>query len=225
MSKQTSVSKKSFPIGRVLYVGIVIALLVFSGFMLYKYLDINNKYQLATQSEEERNRQLVTEVSKLYNIPSFETEKPSVYIVTDPEQLKDNEFFKDSQKDDALLAYPTADIAVLYRPGEKKIINTASYKETFASSVEVAIIAPTSSQANLEEALKAKFSNIVVISKAEAKTPINTGVVVDVTGEESEAAKTLADLLKFTVGTLPAGESAPEGAKLIIIAPNTTPTP
>jgi hypothetical protein len=42
---------------------------------------------------------------------------------------------------------------------------------------------------------------------------------VDITGSEAEAAKTLAGLLGYSVGLLPAGETAPEGAKLVVVAP------
>lgn len=218
MSKQ-SVVRKSLPISKIACMAVVIVSLALAGFFFYKYQDVNSKYKEVTQSDEDRTRQTVAKVSKLYNIPSFEEEQPVIYKVNEPEQVKNNPFFKDAAKDDILLPYPKADIAILYRPSENKIINVQPYKQAFASEVNVAIIAQNSKQQSIEDSLKSKFSNIVVSSKSEPKTMVSGGIIVDVTGSESEAAKTLASLLGYTVSTLPAGESAPEGAKLIIVAP------
>jgi hypothetical protein len=144
-------------------------------------------------------------------VPSFDEEKPVVYIVSDPEQVKNNEFFKDAQKDDVLLPYPKADLAIIY---------VGTYSQVASSEVQVAVIAPNALQTELEQKLKTKYSNIVVGKKSEPKTQVTKGIVVDVTGSEGDAAKTLASLLGYSVGTLPAGETAPEGVKLVIIAPN-----
>ena len=222
MAKETEEKPKKrrrqLPIAEITLLTITVISLALGGFFYYKYQDINAKYKEATLSEEDRTRQTVEKVAKLYNIPSYDTEKPTLYVVSDPEQVKNNAFFKDAQKDDILLTYPVADIAILYRPSENRIINVGTYKQ-FAASVEVAIIAPEAVQKSLEESLKSKYSNIVVVSKTTPKTTVTKGVVVDVTGNEAEAAKTLAQLLGYTVGTLPTGETAPEEAKLVIIAP------
>lgn len=223
MTKQTAdIPKKKrapLPIAEFTLITITIASLAFGGFFFYKYQTVNDKYKEVTMSDEDRTRQTVAKVAALYNIPSYDQEKPVIYKVSDPEQVKNNTFFKDAQKDDVLLPYPNADIAILFRPSENKIINVQPYKQAFATEVGVALIAPTAKQQSLEDSLKAKFSNIVVTNKSEAKAPVVAGVVVDVTGAEAEAAKTLAGLLGYSVGPLPNGEVAPEGVKLVIIAP------
>jgi hypothetical protein len=212
--------RRQLPIAEITLLSVTVLALVFGGFFFYKYQDLNNKYQNLTMSEEDRIRQTVEKVSKLYNIPSFDQEKPTQYIVSDPEQVKSNEFFKDANKDDILLTYPKADLAILFRPSENRIINVGTNSQ-FAANVEVAVIAPAATQSEIETKLKSKYSNIVVIKKSEPKTQVTKGIVVDVSGTESEAAKTVAELLGYTVGTLPAGETAPEGVKLVVIAPNT----
>jgi uncharacterized membrane-anchored protein len=222
MSKQTSniTKRSSGNIVKAIYIVIVIVLALLAGFFFYKYQDVNQKYTEATMSIEERNRRIVEKVSKLYDIPSFDTEQPAVYLVDDPEQLKDNQFFANAQKGDFVLTYQDADLAILYREPENRIIKSGSYRENFAGKVDVAIIANASAQKALEDTLKAKFSNINIISKSDPNTNITEGVVVDVEGTEEQASKDLATLLNFKVGKLPEGEKAPEGAKLIIIAPS-----
>lgn len=211
--------RRQLPLAEITLLSVTFLSLAAAGFFFYKYQDVNSQYKEATMSEEDRTRQTVSEVAKLYNIPSFDQEKPVIYKVSDPEQVKNNQFFKDAQKDDILLPYPNADLAIIYRPSEKKIINVGSYKQVASSEVSVAVIAPNSAQASIEGTLKSKYTNIVV-TKSEPKTTITSGVVVDLTGSESEAASALAQLLGYTVGSLPPGETAPEGAKLVVIAPN-----
>lgn len=212
--------RRQLPIAEITLLSVTVLSLALGGFFFFKYQDVNAKYKEATLSEDDRTRRTVEEVAKLYKIPSFDEEKPVVYIVSDPDQVKNNAFFKDAQKDDVLLPYPKADIAIIYRPSEKKIINVGTYSQVASSEVPVAVIAKSANQAELEQKLKAKYSNIVVSNKSEPKTQIPTGIVVDVTGSEGDAAKTLATLLGYSVGTLPAGETAPQGVKLVIIAPN-----
>lgn len=81
-------------------------------------------------------------------------------------------------------------------------------------------------QDSIEKSLKNSFGNIVVINKSVPKSSISQGAVVDVTGKEAEATTKLASILGLPVGALPAGETAPEGAKMVIVLPSdTTPTP
>ncbi len=56
-------------------------------------------------------------------LPNGET--PTIATVSDPEALKDQVFFVDAQKGDKVLIYSNAKKAILYRPGDDKIITIA----------------------------------------------------------------------------------------------------
>jgi len=67
---------------------------------------------------------LVVEVGKLIALPA--DEKPTVATVTDVEKVKDQPFFANAQNGDRVLIYTNARKAILYRPGEKRIIEVGA---------------------------------------------------------------------------------------------------
>ncbi len=67
---------------------------------------------------------LVVEVGKLIALPS--DEKPTVATVTDLDKVKDQPFFKNAKNGDKVLIYTNAKKAILYRPGEKRIIEVGA---------------------------------------------------------------------------------------------------
>jgi len=67
---------------------------------------------------------LVAEVGKLIALPS--DEKPTIATVTDIEKVKDQPFFQNAQNGDKVLIYTNAKKAILYRPGEKRIIEVGA---------------------------------------------------------------------------------------------------
>lgn len=85
----------------------------------------NLRAQLVTvQAETQAQTQdrILKEVASQYKVPN---EKPSFAQVKDAEQLAAQQpFFKDTQNGDYLVMYPKAKLTILYRPSEKKIINT-----------------------------------------------------------------------------------------------------
>ena len=66
---------------------------------------------------------LVSKVSRLYLLPVGED--PTIATVSDPEALKNQSFFTQSEKGDKVLIYSKAGRAILYRPSINKIIETA----------------------------------------------------------------------------------------------------
>lgn len=224
MTKQT---KRSFPLRKVAYIAVLIALLVFGGFFLFKYQDVNSKYAELTQSQEDRNKEIVTKISKLYSLPAYDEEQPTIYFIKDKAQLGDSEFTKkfydSAANEDVVVAYQKADISIIYRPSDNKIVKKDNYANFLAASspINVAIIGPSTAYEKIENQLKSQYKNVVISSKVEPKAPVTTGVVVDVKGNAAEGAKSLASLLGYSVGSLPAGEAAPDNAQLVIVIPNT----
>jgi hypothetical protein len=66
---------------------------------------------------------LVEKVGKHMFLPK--DENPSVATVTDPEKLRNQNFFSDAKKGDKVLIYSTAKKAILYDPNADKIVTIA----------------------------------------------------------------------------------------------------
>ncbi len=208
-----------------IYTAILLIALIFGGFYFVKYQQLDDKYTELTMTEEERTKKTVTEVSALYKIPSYDEEKPTKFVVFKDEKSleqlkKDTKFLKEAKLNDVLIAYEKADTVVLYRPSEKKIISSDQYSKILAGTVNIAVIAPADKTEAAEQAIKQKINNAVVVSKTNPQTAITSGIVVDVTGKEPEAAKKTAELLGYTVGSLPQGETMPSGATFVVVVPN-----
>ncbi|MFZ2300053.1 MAG: hypothetical protein WAW00_02885 [Candidatus Moraniibacteriota bacterium] len=70
----------------------------------------------------------------------------------------------------------------------------------------------------MEEAIKAAFSDIEVVAKEKAaKNDYQGNIVIDLSGNNADLAKSLADSFAGIIGTLPAGETAPAADILIIV--------
>lgn len=212
--------------GPLIYAIVLVIALSFGTFFFVRYQQVNSKYQDLVMSEEDKVREVVRKVSKLYNIPAFEQEKPKWTFINDQaalDKIKEaNAFFKDAKVDDVLLAYEKADLAILFRPSENKIVATDSYGKVTVAPVNIAIIAPADKQASAEKTIKNKATNAVIVSKTLPKGSITQGVVVDVSGKEPEAAKKIADFLGLQVGSMPETETTPDGASFVVVLANAT---
>ena len=76
------------------------------------------------KAKEEEIRILVDKVGKLIELPA--DEQPTLATVIDAEKLKDQAFFVKASDGDRVLLYQQARKAILYRPGENKIIEVAT---------------------------------------------------------------------------------------------------
>ena len=94
----------------------IILVLVLSSFLVYNYF--SNRKNL----ENEVNY-LVDKVGDLMFLPIGEI--PTIATVSEPEKLKNQEFFKDAKKGDKVLIYTNARKAILYDPLADKIITIA----------------------------------------------------------------------------------------------------
>lgn len=217
-------SKKSLVL-KGLYALIIVALIGFGAYYFIQYNKVNDKYTELAKTEDQRKKEIVNKVAKLYNIPKFETEQPTVIVVKDINKLEDSpatkKFFTDAKNDDIVLAYQKADLSIIFRPSDNKIIRTDSYANFLAAStpIRMAIIAPETSQQTLSDSIIQKVSNAQIVSKAVPTVAVPAPVVVDVSGKEPDATKRLADLLGYTVGQLPEGQAKPEGVTFVVMIP------
>ena len=125
MENSKSGSKKKYLSKKTIFIVVVIiaiAGIICSVFFYNKYQSIkNNPAEVAKQE----TKILVDNISKLMDLPTGED--PTIATVTDSTKLTDQDFFKDSQNGDKLLAYTIAKKAILYRPSTNKIINIAPF--------------------------------------------------------------------------------------------------
>lgn len=99
---------------------VIITSLAFGGYFYYQYRQLKKNPNAEAQKEAQ---DLLSKVAKIYLIPTGE--EPTVATVSDPNALKNQSFFTQSQKGDKVLIFVKAGRAVLYRPSINKIIETA----------------------------------------------------------------------------------------------------
>jgi hypothetical protein len=172
----------------------------------------------------------LAKIGKLMDLPK--EEKPTdIIVIKDKDKLNSpattKAFYAKVENNDILVAYQKANISMIYRPSDNRIIKTDNYSNFYAATypVNVAIIAPQDKQSDTEKAITQKVLNINVVSKQTPKSSNAQSMVVDVSGTNAKAAKELADKLSLPVGQLPLGESRPEGVTLVVLITSTTTTP
>ncbi|MBI2589167.1 hypothetical protein HYW35_03115 [Candidatus Saccharibacteria bacterium] len=105
---------------------VIIALVVLSGFLVYKYVHSQNEVKRLSNPQEsarEETRQLTAKVGRLVEIPTNET--PTIATVSDVSKLKDQPFYAKAQNGDKVLIFSQARRAFLYRPSTDKVIELA----------------------------------------------------------------------------------------------------
>ncbi len=107
-------------VGGVLFVALV-------GFGVWRYVtvtqELNKLKTNANQITADDQKKLLDEVSKVILLP--EGESPTIALVTDVEQLKNQQFFVNAKNGDRVIIYPNAKKAILYRPSDKRVIDVA----------------------------------------------------------------------------------------------------
>lgn len=184
-----------------------------AGFFFTQYQKVKNNPEVVTKQETEA---LVEKISKLIDVPNDET--PTVATVTDVEKLKDQPFFANAQNDDKILIYTKAKKAIIYRPKEDRLINVGPIAINQQAQVGVALVNAGGDVSVAEKAITEKFgSTVAIVSKTDAQTrTIRSLTVVDTSGQNGEVAKQIADTLGGKVGSLPQGETAPEGSAIVV---------
>jgi hypothetical protein len=214
-----SKKKKAFRI--TLIILNILALVGFGFASVFYFLKYNNLKNTNLTSDQ-RIAKYEKEIGKTYAIPAGE--KPTLYDVTQADCIKKDgpnmDFFKDSQNGDVLLLYGTAKIGILYRPSAKKIIKVGPAAVT--QQVAVQLIGAKADRDSAADIIKEAFSSTLnVASQVDAKAPLTSTVVVDVSGKNAAVAATLATELKGRVGDVPEGQDQPaEGAGIAVyVAP------
>jgi hypothetical protein len=202
---------------KIIYIIAGVIIVGLAALAVYFYIQYQNIKKNPNQVAKAETDALVAQVSKLIDLPKDET--PTVATVLDKEKLKDQPFFAGTENGDKILIYTKAKKAIIYRPKENKLINVGPIAIDQKAQVPVAIVNAGGDVSAVEKKLTDKFSNgITIVSKTDAKNrnSVKKIIVVDVSGQNAEAAKQIAAELGGEVSNLPAGEAKPDNASIVV---------
>lgn len=192
---------------------LIAGLAAFGGFYFNKYRDLKTNPTSAEQAQKDELARTIEKVRRIY--PSLPNdEEPTFATVSKKEDLKDQPFFEKSENGDVALIYAKAKIAVLYRPSTNQLINVGNL--TIQDNLRIKVVGSSAARQAATAALTA--AKIISTDGGEAKTAPTSITVVDVSGNNAEQAKKVADALGGTVGSLPAGEDTPTDADILVVA-------
>lgn len=237
--KMLSEPKRTTPVVWVLGILLLTAI----GTSGYFYWQYRNSQPGVVETKE--TKALVDTISDLMLLP--EGEEPTLATVTDREKLADQPFFQKAENGDKVLIYSNSGRAVLYRPSLKKIIDVTAVNiappagtatatdtpavptdqakvikpnEPVSLSVRVAIYngsGQNGAATALEKQIRDLYPGATFPNSAIASAEYEQSVVVDLTGNNAIISQAFANLVKGTLGSLPAGEKTPTGADILII--------
>lgn len=208
--------KKSSNFNTFLLIGlgvIVLALAIVAFYFYSQYQSIKKNPNQAAQAETE---QLVAKVGKLIELPK--NEEATVVTLVDKEKFKGQAFFSNAENGDKFLIYTKSNMIIVYRPSQNKLINVGPFAVQ-KSQIQLAIVNAGGDTAAVTKKLEDKFAGTVAVSgvtDAKNKNSVKQLTVVDVSGQNADSAKQIAQELGGAVGSLPAGETAPAGSTIVV---------
>jgi hypothetical protein len=183
--------------------------------VVYFYLQYQKIKKNPNIVAKQETDQLVEQVSKLIDLPKDET--PTVATILDKEKLKDQPFFANAQNGDKILIYTKAKKAIIFRPSQNKLINVGPIAIDQKAQVQVALVNAGGNVDDITKKLNESGGvNITGTSDAKNRNSVKKITVVDVSGQQGQAAQQLAQLLGGEVGSMPAGEATPQGAQIVV---------
>lgn len=214
---------------RVIILLLAILATVGVGFGVWRYILLAQEVARLKTSPAEAAKQeaqsIVDKVKSLIAVP--EGELPTVAEVTNVDRLKNNAFFSSAQNGDKVLIFTEAKKAILYRPGENKVIEVSPLTIGTTSATPVAKdvrfvlyngTTVTGLTKSYEATLKTRVPDAVVVDRDNAKkNDYEKSLLIDLTGAKSDQAKEIAASLGLEVGEFPQGETKPDGADFLII--------
>lgn len=230
------VKKKFFRMSSIVISIIAIAGIGVSSYFFMKYQQAQKLIEASGIAGQAVTEELVKKISQSISLP--EGELPTVATVSDRDKLKDQPFFEKSENGDKVLIYTKAKKAYLYRPSADKLIDVtivnvdpnltgqspdASSEATPEELKEIKIVLRNGTAFagltnKIEPEIKKALANSTIVKKENAANKdYKTTIVVVLNEQANQAATTLADSLKATVASLPAGEIKPDDTDILII--------
>lgn len=217
-------SKKFIP--AIVVAVVFLSAICVSGYLIYNFFQSSELTHSDSISSAAQVRKLVESVGKLVDLPIGE--EPSVITITDAQKLKDQSFFANPKNGDKVLLYIHARKAILYDPQSNKVlevapmsIGTPSAQTTTTPSTKVVLRNGTTTvglTTKIETELKKTISDLNVTTKENAsKSDFTKTTVVILSDRSRETGNKIAEALKSSVGALPAGETKPTDADIVVI--------
>ena len=194
-------------------IGLLIVLVIGLGLFLTHRYKTNTSPQAQVQT-------LVSEVGKLMQLPT--NEQPTIATVSNQATVSKQAFFINAKDGDKVLLYSKNKLAILYRPGNNKIINVGPINGTLSyAHFSVAIRnGTTNSQfaGEVNSQLSASFPYSQIVEKAAAsRDNFPSTIVIAINSADDDIAAQIATSIGGQVGILPIGEQTPKADILIII--------
>lgn len=213
------------------FVGCVLLVLLASSIYFFlQYQKTQSLLKDPTRSQKEQLAFFQQKIGKHYVLP--QDSNVTLAAVSDSKKLSSQAFFANAQNGDQILIYPDSGLAIVYRPSIDRIIYagqvnkdaeaSASAEENLVQPLQVALYNGTTTVGltrRVEDVLLSLSSiHIRVTAKEDAgRSDYADSVVVDLTGNNKEAASRLARMMQGEIGQLPSGEIKPSGAEILII--------
>lgn len=198
----------------VVLVVIAVALAALTFFFYRQYQNIKKNPNQIAQAEIDA---VTANVGRIIDLPKDET--PTLATVQDKDKLKDQAFFSMAENGDKILIYTKSKKAIIYRPKDNRLVNVGPIVIDPKSLPQVALIDAGGDINATVKKLSEKFTDNIAISSSAAaknKNSVSKVTVVDLTGKAGDLANQIASQIGGTVGPMPAGETAPDGANIAI---------
>ncbi|HDQ22363.1 MAG TPA: hypothetical protein ENN28_00115 [Candidatus Uhrbacteria bacterium] len=179
-------------------------------------LQIQKQQQVAAEDAK-----VLKQLGKIMALP--EDVQPTMAIITDIDALREGQpdFFAEAKNEDRLILYPT--MAIVYDYKANKIIKVGPVQFTGDPDFQAVPFAIYNSLRDsdrteeIENKLKSAFNNVnVIVKETAAKYDYPQTLVIDLIGNEQELAR-IAEAVGGVASSLPEGETAPEGAAVLVI--------
>ena len=211
-------TKKTGKFNLIISVVLVVIAIALAALTFYFYKQYQNIKKNPNQVAQAEIDAVVANVSKIIDLPKDET--PTLATVQDKDKLKDQPFFAMAENGDKILIYTKSKKAIIYRTKDNKLVNVGPIVIDPKTLPQLAIVDAGGDVNAVVKKISDKFADNVAIASstsAKNKSAVKQLTVVDVTGKAGDLASQIASEVGGTVGnSLPAGESIPEGATIIV---------
>jgi hypothetical protein len=198
--------------------GIVAVLVLAIGILGWKYYELKKDPSAGSKAASAK---VLKQVGKLYELPT--DEEPTIAKIQDRNKLADQAFYSNARNGDYVLVYSKNKLAIIYREKTQRLVNVGPVNFVSGDQTSkpvVAVLNGSGSNDRLNDTLStlgSMSSQLTASSQGDAKSSVPKTVVVDVSGQNSSVASAVAQKLGGSVGNLPSGETAPNGASIVVI--------